>query len=290
MDLLPKTDIDRRQCKRVVPMRCLVLGVGRTGTNSIREAMKILGFDETYHMVNANQNPKDNELWQNALDAKTQEGKQLGREQWDQLLGHCQAVTDFPAALFAPELISAYPEAKVVLSNRDIDQWHRYDISAVDPPSAPWAEMFYKMWRIFAKGDFARYGKRAFHEHYERVRELVPSDRLLEYRVSEGWEPLCRFLDVDIPDCRYPAGNKQESFRQTVRALHRARFLALLKKIARWLVGVGALVMSLLAPWLVGVAAIVLSLLFTCWIQDTRQYILDLLLMDGEPDSFPWRG
>jgi hypothetical protein len=36
---------------------------------------------------------------------------------------HVQAVTDFPAACFGPELISAYPEAKVILTTRDPDAW-----------------------------------------------------------------------------------------------------------------------------------------------------------------------
>ena len=134
MDFFPKTDIDRRQCKRVVPMRCLMLGLGRTGTNcalplpwgrnaklttstAIREALKILGFDETYHMVNASQNPKDNELWMDALKAKTQEGKHFGREQWDQLLGHCQ-VASWWASSFCEMLI--LPRGRYRLPGRSV--------------------------------------------------------------------------------------------------------------------------------------------------------------------------
>ncbi len=40
------------------------------------------------------------------------------------LLGHCQAVCDVPAACFATELMEAYPDAKVILTNRDIDAWY----------------------------------------------------------------------------------------------------------------------------------------------------------------------
>lgn len=44
-------------------------------------------------------------------------------------------MTDIPAACFAPELIAAYPEAKVILSNRDIDAWHKYvHVSYIDNP------------------------------------------------------------------------------------------------------------------------------------------------------------
>lgn len=37
-----------------------------------------------------------------------------------------QAVCDWPACAFAKELIEAYPEAKVILTNRDVDSWHKY--------------------------------------------------------------------------------------------------------------------------------------------------------------------
>ena len=41
-------------------------------------------------------------------------------------MGHAVAVTDAPAACFAPELIEAYPDAKVVLNlRRDLDAWQR---------------------------------------------------------------------------------------------------------------------------------------------------------------------
>lgn len=66
-------------------------------------------------------------MWLKALQAKFHgRGKRFGREEFDQLLGHCQAVTDIPAACFAEELIEAYPNAKVILSYRDIDAWHEY--------------------------------------------------------------------------------------------------------------------------------------------------------------------
>lgn len=35
-----------------------------------------------------------------------------------------------------------------------------------------------------------------FEEH---VKATVPSDRLLVYRIGDGWEPLCHFLGVDVP-------------------------------------------------------------------------------------------
>jgi hypothetical protein len=51
-------------------------------------------------------------------------GTPFGREQWDQLLGDCQAVCDWPACAFAKDLVEAYPDAKVILTTRNVDSWH----------------------------------------------------------------------------------------------------------------------------------------------------------------------
>lgn len=49
---------------------------------------------------------------------------------------------------------------------------------------------------------------RSYEEHNRRVREVVPSDRLLVYDVRDGWEPLCQFLDVDkCPEMPFPKTN-----------------------------------------------------------------------------------
>jgi len=50
-------------------------------------------------------------LWGEAVDAKfLGQGKPWGREEFDNILGTCAAVTDMPCFCFADELISAYPE------------------------------------------------------------------------------------------------------------------------------------------------------------------------------------
>lgn len=42
------------------------------------------------------------------------------------------------------------------------------------------------------------------------IRGLVPKERLLEWNVQEGWEPLCQFLDKDIPDEPFPHVNTKD--------------------------------------------------------------------------------
>ena len=73
--------------------------------------------------------------------------------------------------------------------------------------------MLRKFFDTFFKGDFPLYGKQVFREHYAEIRKLVPAERLLEYKVSEGWEPLCKFLGHTVPVQDFPQGNSVSEFR-----------------------------------------------------------------------------
>ena len=127
------TDINRRECRRVVPMRVLALGLGRTGTASLRTALKQLGFDDCYHIMSASvENPPDCLMWQDAFAAKYDGVGEFGRAEWDKLFGHCQAVCDWPAVAFAKELVEAYPDAKVILTTRELDSWHASTMKTVN--------------------------------------------------------------------------------------------------------------------------------------------------------------
>lgn len=65
-------------------------------------------------------------MWLEALEAKFDgKGKPYGRAEFDKLFGHCQAVSNMPAILFSEELIESYPEAKVILTLRDVDSWYK---------------------------------------------------------------------------------------------------------------------------------------------------------------------
>lgn len=72
---------------------------------------------------------------------------------------------------------------------------------------------------ISPKGNFREHGKQAFIKHYEIVRSLVPSERLLEYEVRDGWGPLCEFLELERPKEEFPSGNNGGDFKVLVRQL-----------------------------------------------------------------------
>ncbi|KAL5319829.1 hypothetical protein ACEPPN_012887 [Leptodophora sp. 'Broadleaf-Isolate-01'] len=123
------------------------------------------------------------------------------------------AIFDLPAVIFAKELIEAYPGAKVILSTRDVDTWHRSMTLSIDAnthdrgkhfmqlfhPLTFQYTVFTKMYHIFFRGDFKNQAKNAY-EYNAMIRGLVPKERFLEYYVSEGWEPLCEFLGKEVPE------------------------------------------------------------------------------------------
>ncbi|THY75629.1 hypothetical protein D6C94_03753 [Aureobasidium pullulans] len=93
----------------------------------MKAAYEILGYP-TYHWVSMMENPKDLDLWTSALTRKYDDNNNpYTLAEWDALLGHVSAVTDSPINAFAPELIIAYPHAKVVLVERDTESCTVYE-------------------------------------------------------------------------------------------------------------------------------------------------------------------
>jgi hypothetical protein len=52
----------------------------------------------------------------------------------------------------------------------------------------------------------------AYRRNNRLVRELVPADRLLVFKPSDGWEPLCDFLNIPVPATPFPRSNGRDEF------------------------------------------------------------------------------
>lgn len=55
--------------------------------------------------------------------------------------------------------------------------------------------------------------------------QLVPTERLLVYQISQGWRPLCAFLGKLVPQEPFPHANDRQHWKQLVsriRRFHRA--------------------------------------------------------------------
>ena len=53
-----------------------------------------------------------------------------------------------------------------------------------------------------------------FEEWNQSVIDSCPADRLLVYSPKEGWEPLCSFLDVPVPEGSFPRVNSRDELEQ----------------------------------------------------------------------------
>jgi hypothetical protein len=209
-------------------MKVIGAGLPRTGTLSQKVALEILGLGPCYHMVNVLADLDLAPLWQRAVD---------GDPQWDEIFGGFEATVDWPGSFFYRELVEAYPEAKVVLSVRDGDSWAlsmRETIwgvfygdslikhlssarSHVDPKWRAYIELMTSMWQrsglMAGEETTGAWMSGAMDRYHEEVKRTVPSDRLLVWSVSQGWEPLCDFLEVPVPDIPFPHLNDSKEFK-----------------------------------------------------------------------------
>lgn len=188
--------------------------------------MEKLGYT-CFHGRMMDEFPELYQPWEEALRAKYfNEGKAFGLEEYQKLLGNYNASCNFPGTMVAEDLIKTYPNAKVILTNRDVDKWHTslktsvdigrnwssFDwIAPFDPVYGPWWR--YHKFEHTLRPKLAPEGeKQGFLDHYKMVRSLVPKERLLDYHVSQGWEPLCEFLEKDIPEEEFPNVNNTNQF------------------------------------------------------------------------------
>lgn len=93
------------------PLQILALGLSRCGTESLKFALEELGYQRVYHGFETT--GTDAVTWCRLFDRKYKQGQQINLEQFDSVIGDCEAVTDAPCYLFAGDLIRAYPDVKV---------------------------------------------------------------------------------------------------------------------------------------------------------------------------------
>ena len=211
-------------------MKVIGAGLPRTGTLSQKIALEMLGFGPCYHMVNVLTNLPSSGQWEQALD---------GDPNWDGIFGEHEATVDWPGAFFYRELADAYPDAKVVLSTRDPEAWEKsmrdtiwdtlYGRSPaahisqarelVDPAWRDYIRLMSRMWA--AQGIFTgeiRPGQlaEAITRYQEQVQRNIPEDRLLVWSVGEGWEPLCDFLGVEVPEAQFPRLNDSKMYNDRI--------------------------------------------------------------------------
>jgi len=201
-------------------MKLVGAGFPRTGTLSTHAALTRLGFP-CYHMAEVVMREEHTRAWHAFLV----EHKPMD---WKALFSDYQATVDAPAAFFYREILDTFPDAKVLLNLRDPESWYRsyMALRGTSEELQPHRSRNRRldMWlRIVEAIEQHVFGGRSDHDtcvaafdaHNRRVEEETPRDRLLMFRVQEGWAPLCEFLGLEVPDEPFPRLNEGV---ETVRA------------------------------------------------------------------------
>jgi hypothetical protein len=197
-------------------LKVIGVGVGRTGTYSLKLAITQLGFGPCHHMEEVAKNlPVQLPLWQAAL---------RGQTDWAAIYDGFESAVDWPTARFFRELNAAYPEAKFILGHRDARTWAESFGATIYKliSEADQAPEHLREWLAMVSEVIRQTGipmgrdldglEAAFTAHISAVKAEIPAERLLVYEVKEGWEPLCSFLGVAEPDGPFPRTNNRSEF------------------------------------------------------------------------------
>ncbi|CAH1210592.1 Sulfotransferase family protein [Candidatus Nitrotoga sp. BS] len=201
-------------------MKIIGCGFGRTGSLSMKIALEQLGFGPCHHMHEVIANPdKHLPYWLAAS-----KGEKID---WDEALAGYESCVDWPTAAYWPALAEHFPDAKILLTTRTAESWYSSISKTIfkvisdgvneapsDKPN-PFGEMLVRMiMKNTFKGNIADRSHciNIFNQNVKSVREGFKGDKLFVYNNGDGWEGLCQWLDVLIPDTPFPRTNNEQEF------------------------------------------------------------------------------
>lgn len=191
-------------------------------------------------MSDVPQNPDHAALWTRLIERKVAEPDELlTAADFEPLLKNFPGgVSDFPPAIFGIDLISAFPAAKIIITERDEDAWvdsisrtlvagHR-DLEQVRAQMeggkySGLDEDRYQLRKAYHtycwKDDFANHGREYWRKYQSDIREAASkqraADQVLIFNAKQGWEPLCKFLGKPVPSEPFPHVGSGESWTAT---------------------------------------------------------------------------
>ncbi|CAF0782844.1 unnamed protein product [Adineta steineri] len=210
--------------KDVVKLRVIGAGLPRTGTTSLKAALEILGFGPCHHMVDLFKKPNRTLEFIRAYDGEN--------VNFYKLMEGYGSTVDAPTCDFYKEIHQAYPQAKIILSVRDSDEkWFeslQNTIGSVATDNFYYfavyplrflrlqSRMGWKCWKRWTR--YYDGIKPSMHDqHNKRVINENKEGDVLIFNVKEGWLPLCKFLEVDIPqDIPFPNINDTKEFNRKI--------------------------------------------------------------------------
>jgi Sulfotransferase domain len=193
-------------------MQPKVFGIGfhKTGTTSLGEALRVLGYRVT----------GPNAVHRKGMDTA------MAMAITQELLPRFDAFQDNPWANLFREMDHAAPGSRFVLTTRPEEEWLRSVVGHFGPRSTPMREWVYGAGNGSPIGNEDLYLER-YRRHNREVLEHFadrPNDLLvIDITRGDGWEALCPFLGLDIPEEEFPHSNSAAA-RSGAGLLRRARW------------------------------------------------------------------
>ncbi len=176
-----------------------IIGVGfqKTGTSTLREALKILGYT--------------------VKDTSTRPLIPILRGNYQKVLRMIRdydAVEDTPWYMIYKELDQLIPGSKFILTIRDEESWYKSVSKHIGDLRSPQHEWIYGKGKGLPRDD-KQNTLWVYNKHNKEVLEYFkdrPDDLLvLDFTKGDKWEKLCSFLNKDIPDLPFPHANKSRT-------------------------------------------------------------------------------
>lgn len=263
-------------------MKVIGCGLPKTGTASLTEALNILGY-KCHHGFHVHTDVKKMQFWVRFASITDSEERRrmlaeyFSSERWT-------ACMDFPSAAYFDEVMDCYPDAVVILSVRDPESWFRSRYAMLQWEAGNMRRwlcrllaLFHMRYMLYAPliDSLEKYVYGWTISDYHRIRQHVSDpeplyrDAYLKtfdahnaaviekcqqtntphliFSVKDGWEPLCRFLDVPIPDEPFPHVN--EGLDLLEKLVVRMQLYDLVTSPLIWALATGVIATSISVCW-----------------------------------------
>lgn len=204
-------------------------GFGRTGSDSMRAALNMLGFGPCHHMHEVRPSEAQIEIWYRIAMGETPD--------WEAVFKGFRSSLDWPSVAFWREILDANPGAKLLLTRRPVEAWFKSFSGTILPillelEQIPEDKRSHEVQMLLAIVRDRCFGgnvhdeghMKAVYEAYNaEVEAAVPEGRRLTFTAGDGWEPLCAWLGVAVPEEPFPFGNTTAEFQAAVERERAAR-------------------------------------------------------------------
>lgn len=247
---------------RTRPMEVLCLSLPRTGTMTIQHALRALGYKKVWHgdpesLVDVP--PHMSRVCNELAIRKFRHKLPITSDELEDFLYDFDATTDIPPCYFWEDMLAAYPDAKVILVERDVDSW--YQSCVINLLSTLFGTWHGWLYRNFAEpilgirhytlltnltfgffhaksyGELQRKAKQIYGDHYVNVRMACQKQGrpLLDFQLKDGWFPLCEFLGKPVPvGVEFPRVNDGKTLSQDIKIYHLSQIRAAGKVLLMW--------------------------------------------------------